>query len=75
MRYVDLSPGWARRRIHRHLARRGSGRIIRWITIAAGGHPDDASAPDSAGAANVLTFPSRQREGEANAESGGRGQD
>ncbi|WP_238178753.1 hypothetical protein [Methylobacterium oxalidis] len=65
MPYLHLSPGWAQRRLRRHLERRASGRIIRWISIPAGA-PEDRAGPETGrveamegAAANVLAFAPR----------------
>ncbi|MER2266422.1 hypothetical protein [Methylobacterium oxalidis] len=63
--YLHLSPGWAQRRLRRHLERRASGRIIRWISVPAGA-PEHRAGPETgrgeareAEAANVVAFAPR----------------
>ncbi len=56
MKFGDGVPRWARRRVERHLARHGDGRIVRWMSFATGGRriQPEAGQPESAG--NILPF-------------------
>ncbi len=56
MKFGDGVPRWARRRVERHLARHGDGRIVRWMSFAAGSRRIRPEAELPATAGNVLPF-------------------
>ncbi|KMO34846.1 hypothetical protein VQ02_18400 [Methylobacterium variabile] len=54
MKFGDGVPRWARRRVERHLARHGDGKLIRWMTFAPEKRQAGAAAADAA--SNVVPF-------------------
>ncbi|MDV2987728.1 UNVERIFIED_CONTAM: hypothetical protein Q9R58_25810 [Methylobacteriaceae bacterium AG10] len=70
-------PSWARRRLNRHVARGGTGLVVRWIAVPAGrgGSSEDADRVPSAsgGAADGGSERSRPPNGLGASPSGGRG--
>ncbi|MDR7040357.1 MULTISPECIES: hypothetical protein [Methylobacterium] len=72
MRIFDLSTAWAQRRLQRHLARRSSGRIVRWIAVGAATPAASAEDLEEAAPGNVVAFPQRPAPREPDEETGGR---
>ncbi|MCF4126946.1 hypothetical protein [Methylobacterium sp. SyP6R] len=64
MKFGDGVPRWARRRVERHLARHGDGKIVRWMSFATGGRHIQPAAglPEIPG--NILPFIRRTRAAE-----------
>jgi hypothetical protein len=56
MKCGDGVPRWARRRVERHLARHGDGKVVRWMSFAAEHPRVRAAAEPVETGGNVLPF-------------------
>lgn len=56
MKFSDGVPRWARRRAERHMARHQDGKIVRWMSFAAGHSRVRAGLEPVAAAGNILPF-------------------
>lgn len=65
MKFSDGVPRWARRRVERHLARHGDGKVVRWMSFAAERPRDQVEAEPVETSGNVLPFIRRNPVAEA----------
>lgn len=56
MTFGDGVPRWARRRVERHLARHGDGKVVRWMTFGAGNRRDETDGVSAEIGGNVVPF-------------------
>ncbi|AWB21959.1 hypothetical protein DA075_14310 [Methylobacterium currus] len=56
MKFGDSVPRWARRRVERHLARHGDGKVVRWMSFTTEHPRVRAEAEPFETGGNVLPF-------------------
>ncbi|AWN46070.1 hypothetical protein DK419_06895 [Methylobacterium terrae] len=59
MTFGDGVPRWARRRVERHLARHGDGKVVRWMTFETGNRRVKADGTPAEIGGNVVPFARR----------------
>ncbi len=59
MTFGDGVPRWARRRVERHLARHGDGKVVRWMTFGAGNRRVEADGTSAEIGGNIVAFTRR----------------